>query len=606
MGQVLVSNDTPPAPRVVLPTTLTAVVGEELRVYTRGAIESVDPYAMPHNWSCNIGKNYRRYFSVTPTSDQVGSHDLSATVTDLRNTTLSTAAATLEVVEASGQPAAQKNILCIGDSLTSDGSWPQEMYRRLTQADGTPAGLSYDNIDFVGNRSMPNYAAQKYVGIGGFTISGYRGVGDRTAKIVHCVNANLLADPGLETWSSGKATSWPLAYNLHSYFQDSSVRPGSSGMLSLKMVTSGTIDGTSPYIAQNNIAVTPDATYTLSYWTKCDGTHPGRHAVWDHTHSAYIAGHLLGAGTNDQASASWIRVTHSVTIPTGCTSIGINLTGAMSTQNAEVWYDDVSFSPVLETHGKDSRDVGSLYADSSGNHWEITDYDALNLHMHCTVVVDGILPATGTLTRYSGGTNTGTVIYDNAITAIHSPFVDFETGDYSISAWATRHAITSVHVLYLFLAWNDMSATSAHAEANGWTSHLATLGTFLGELQAVFEDIECIRVMGPQIPSEDGGGDDYGASSVQSHYFDVLRATNGYRIAVNEYVADVLPAYARFVDLAMEIDAESSYGVDTVAVNPRSEETETRQNSGVHLAVTGYYQIADTMTRDFLRTYCSG
>jgi len=39
-------------------------------------------------------------------------------------------------------------------------------------------------------------------------------------------------------------------------------------------------------------------------------------------------------------------------------------------------------------------------------------------------------------------------------------------------------------------------------------------------------------------------------------------------------------------------------------VNSRNSTTEVRGTNGIHPATSGYYQIADAVYRDFVRTFC--
>lgn len=55
------------------------------------------------------------------------------------------------------EPGANVNILCVGDSLTDDGTYVTELSRMFRGSGGTPAGLGYSNVTFVGSQdSDPN------------------------------------------------------------------------------------------------------------------------------------------------------------------------------------------------------------------------------------------------------------------------------------------------------------------------------------------------------------------------------------------------------------------------------------------------------------------
>lgn len=158
------------APRVVLPEVFHAVVGDTLQLFYRGLIEHPDPYVFNIEFKCSIGKNTARYFEVTPEAKDAGDHALTVNVRDHRDHILATAAAILRVHTVHTSPAEQKNILCIGDSLTSSGSWCREAMRRLTENGGTPSGLGLSNIRFIGTKKN---AACGYEGYGGWTWGSY-------------------------------------------------------------------------------------------------------------------------------------------------------------------------------------------------------------------------------------------------------------------------------------------------------------------------------------------------------------------------------------------------------------------------------------------------
>lgn len=169
------------AQRVILPNRFTAVVGDELQLFTRGMIEAQDPYRSPWEFVCTKGKDYRRYFSYTPVAgDVAGSpYDLLINVLDEQGNVISKDNCFIDVVNHTAQPAAAKKILCMGDSFTENEAWSQEFYRRLadTVGTGTPAANGYGNIDFIGEQKMTDFATQGYFGWGGWTAGYYTGTG---------------------------------------------------------------------------------------------------------------------------------------------------------------------------------------------------------------------------------------------------------------------------------------------------------------------------------------------------------------------------------------------------------------------------------------------
>lgn len=156
--------------RIILPDRFQAVVGDTLQLFYRGIIEHPFPYFFNIELRCDIGKNTSRYFEVKPTDEQIGEHALTVNIRDNFDNILATSSTVLEVVKTGTAPDRQKNILCIGDSLTSSGIWCKEADRRLTASDGDPLGNGLENIKFIGTKQNDGTG---YEGYGGWTWASY-------------------------------------------------------------------------------------------------------------------------------------------------------------------------------------------------------------------------------------------------------------------------------------------------------------------------------------------------------------------------------------------------------------------------------------------------
>lgn len=428
-------------PRVILPPEIAAVVGDELQVFTRGVIEAQDPYALPYNHVSSVGSTFPRYFDYTPVIGDVGTKSLSISVYDLNKTQVSTASTNLVVVNATGQPSTNKNVLCIGDSLTGGGAWPQEAYRRLTQSGGTPAGKSYGNIKFLGDVPLSGYSTQGYVAWGGWT------------------------------------------YGLH-------------------MGTSSTTSG-------------------------------------------YI------------------------------------LTGSFD---------------------KTRADVNAIYAYGSSTYRIMTTDGRLQVMLYSG---SDVLPASGTLTHVSGGTNTSNIVYTSRVAMPGgSVFWDTSTNSVNFQSWLTRLGGTgNIDVAYILLGWNELGTGPL---ATDHTAAITSAKALIDKLHADYPSCQ-VRLLGLQVPSYNGGlGTNYGANGGITDYYNELRNTNGYNLAMASIAAD--PSYSSFVrylGIASQFDTEYNMPHSSVPVNTRNSTTEDRQTNGVHPAQEGYYQIADVVYRDFIRTFCS-
>lgn len=155
---------------ISLPDKIYAVVGDTLQLFYHGIIVAKNVYQYDILISCSKGKQCRRYFEYTPTAGDVGSTSFMIQVKNNERKVLAEKTCTLVTVGAGQSPSSQKNVLCFGDSLTVDGHWCAEAFRRLIASGGSPAGDNLSNISFVG--SMIKSGAG-YFGKGGWKWSDY-------------------------------------------------------------------------------------------------------------------------------------------------------------------------------------------------------------------------------------------------------------------------------------------------------------------------------------------------------------------------------------------------------------------------------------------------
>ena len=142
------------------------VVGDDFQLFYQGVIRSLNYNRYNIHIDCDKGNPYPRYFSFNPKEADVGEYRFVMTLTDDYNETIEIGETVLKVVLPES-PKREVNILCIGDSITFNGVWPSEGYRRFTQCDGEPKGLGLTNIKMIGT-------CKKQVGN---DIVGYEGYG---------------------------------------------------------------------------------------------------------------------------------------------------------------------------------------------------------------------------------------------------------------------------------------------------------------------------------------------------------------------------------------------------------------------------------------------
>lgn len=155
---------------ISLPDTIHAVVGDTLQLFYRGIVKAVNPYNYDILVSCIKGKQYPRYYEFTPTSEDVGSIPFKITIKDNNRNVIAEKSCIINVVNVASSPTSVKKIACFGDSLTYNGAWVAEAYRRLTQSGGSPAANGLSNIEFVGAKEKDGAG---YFGEGGWTWDSY-------------------------------------------------------------------------------------------------------------------------------------------------------------------------------------------------------------------------------------------------------------------------------------------------------------------------------------------------------------------------------------------------------------------------------------------------
>ena len=194
--------------RIILPDKYDVTVGDRFQLFFRGVIESPDIYGHYIQVVTTKGHTYARYWEFDSVEADIGTHNLTINVYDPAKNLLGTASTQIVVSKAVTQPAAQKNILCVGDSLTSSGTWCQEIYRRLTASDGNPIGNGFGNIKFIGSRGT---APMQWTGYGGKTWGWYN-VETPSGELDFWIYGTHDKDASdqLSYWNDSNGNSWRL------------------------------------------------------------------------------------------------------------------------------------------------------------------------------------------------------------------------------------------------------------------------------------------------------------------------------------------------------------------------------------------------------------
>ena len=140
------------------------VIGDTFELFYRGVIRSMNPYQYYIFVESPKGKPYPRYYTYTPGENEEGDYPLSITLYDDMGRIIDKASTTLHVVKPVA-PKKKMNILCFGDSITFNGVWPYEGYRRFTQTGGTPEGLGFANtLNLIGTCKKDEIGYEGYGG----------------------------------------------------------------------------------------------------------------------------------------------------------------------------------------------------------------------------------------------------------------------------------------------------------------------------------------------------------------------------------------------------------------------------------------------------------
>lgn len=153
-----------------LPKKYDLVVGDTFELFYRGIICLFNPYKYYIHIDCLKGTPYNRYFTFTPKITDVGEYEFKITLFDDDHNIIETGS-TLLVVNLPKAPHQKLNVLCIGDSLTFNGVWPKEGYRRFTQNDNDLLCLGYhDSLQMIGTcKQELNGEMVGYEGYGSWT-----------------------------------------------------------------------------------------------------------------------------------------------------------------------------------------------------------------------------------------------------------------------------------------------------------------------------------------------------------------------------------------------------------------------------------------------------
>lgn len=142
---------------IFLPSEICVAVGRTIELYNNQVALCGNVNNFHFKWDCQIGKSMKRKFSVEGLANQLGEYPLSLTVYDNNRNVVAQASTTLKIV--SNTLINSKSLLTIGDSLTNNKAWLNELKT-----------LSNGQLSLVGTRgTLP----LKHEGRSGFSANSY-------------------------------------------------------------------------------------------------------------------------------------------------------------------------------------------------------------------------------------------------------------------------------------------------------------------------------------------------------------------------------------------------------------------------------------------------
>lgn len=158
---------------LTLPRRFNLVVGDTFEMFYKGISNVLDSniydYEISFSDGVSRGKAWKRNYEWTPTAADVGTKTMTVVVRDNLGNEIDSGTVDLVISNVPSSPASVRAVCCVGDSITEGGTWCSELRRRLSSADGTPAGYGLANINFIGSKETADGC--KYEGYGGWTFN---------------------------------------------------------------------------------------------------------------------------------------------------------------------------------------------------------------------------------------------------------------------------------------------------------------------------------------------------------------------------------------------------------------------------------------------------
>ena len=250
--------------------------------------------------------------------------------------------------------------------------------------------------------------------------------------------------------------------------------------------------------------------------------------------------------------------------------------------------EDVNVQWIVANHNKTQVDQHSVYSDSNGVQWKLETIESERIKLIRTSGTASAL-SSGTLTWVSGGEEHSDIVFTSAEIASGNPFWNDSTNSVDFANFATSQGVNQIDHCIVLLGWNDTSKSH--------DAYKSEVCTFLDNMLLAFPNCK-ITLLGLQVPSRDGFGENYGVS--WKYYEKLQDVWNIQKLYEEICEEDAYKNNVEFAQVSSQFDTEYNHQKADRPVNMRNSTTEVIQTNGVHPATSGYLQIADVALRKFV------
>lgn len=190
-----------------LPEQYNLVVGDTFELFWKGVILANNYKNYNIKVSCEVGNAYAKKYMFTPRMKDVGTKTLKIELYNDAEKLIDTGTVKLIIKAQAKNPAAVKNVLCVGDSLLVNGVWAAESNRRIAKTGGKPAGDNLTNIKYIGTMQKDGIG---YEANGGWAFSQYNAESKNPSFVWITTTHNKTGDDQHSVYKDANETEWKI------------------------------------------------------------------------------------------------------------------------------------------------------------------------------------------------------------------------------------------------------------------------------------------------------------------------------------------------------------------------------------------------------------